>query len=280
VADRYASRLSVAAAQAALGSPLFGAIRPWLERLPRERFPTLDELNALVEPGMITGGGQPLRFVRPAPTQRGFQAQYEVRIFRTGEVPTREDNWHDLFNALAWFAFPTTKAAFNARHYDLMRQAVRERGELRGPRGTARDVLTLFDEGGMIVISCDEQLLELLRDFRWKELFCARRPQVLERMQFFVFGHALYEKALDPYKGVTAKSLLLGVRERFLSADLRARLDGIDGRAALWFLGPEALTSSRTLAPLPVLGVPGWAKNDEPAFYDDEHIFRRGYSSA
>jgi len=228
---------------------------------------------------MTTGGGQPLRFVRPLPAQRAFHSQYEVRIFRTGEVPTREANWHDLFNALAWLAFPTTKAAINSRHYQLMRQAVRERGDTRGPRGTARDVLTLFDEGGMIVISTDKELLDLLQDFRWKELFCTRRSQVVQRMEFFVFGHALYEKALEPYSGVTAKSLLLGVRERFLSADLRTRLDGIDGRAALWFLRPEALVSTRALSPLPVLGVPGWAKNDDPAFYDDEQVFRRGYQS-
>ena len=29
--------------------------------------------------------------------------------FATGEVPTRESDWHDFFNALAWCAWPRTK---------------------------------------------------------------------------------------------------------------------------------------------------------------------------
>ena len=41
---------------------------------------------------------------------------YEVHLFETGQVQTRPDNRHDLFNALAWLAFPRTKARINAMH--------------------------------------------------------------------------------------------------------------------------------------------------------------------
>ena len=65
---------------------------------------------------------------------------YEERIFRTGEVATRPGSWHDLFNALAWLAFPRAKAALNRLHHDELAR----RGD--GPaRGTVRDVATLFD---------------------------------------------------------------------------------------------------------------------------------------
>jgi hypothetical protein len=39
-----------------------------------------------------------------------------MHIGNTGEVPTRSRNWHDWFNALAWLAWPHSKAALNARH--------------------------------------------------------------------------------------------------------------------------------------------------------------------
>jgi hypothetical protein len=264
------------AMQAGLRAPLFGAVAPWLRRLPGRGFPTLEQLNTFVEPGMTAGGGAPLRFVPSPPASKDFEAQYEVRIYRTGEVATRENNWHDLFNALAWLAFPATKAAINRRHYQSMR-AMRAQGAMRGARGTARDALTLFDEGGMIVSSTHAELLELLREFRWKELFCRRRTEVLERMRFFVFGHAIFEKALEPYKGVTAKAVLLEMPPDFVAADIRTQLKALDARASAWFLSPHALTSTRNLSPLPVLGIPGWADNEDPVFYDDEQVFRRGY---
>jgi hypothetical protein len=39
---------------------------------------------------------------------------YECRIWETGEVETRPDNWHDFFNALVWLSFPQTKIAVSA----------------------------------------------------------------------------------------------------------------------------------------------------------------------
>lgn len=37
----------------------------------------------------------------------------------------RPFDWHDLFNALVWMTFPTTKAVINARHYESMAAAGR-----------------------------------------------------------------------------------------------------------------------------------------------------------
>jgi hypothetical protein len=261
------------AMRAAFSSPMFAAVAPWLVRLPAERFPSLRELNGLVGPHVKSGGGMPIRFVEP---RTAAEEPYESGIFRTGLVPTRADNWHDLFNALVWLSFPLTKALLNRRHCEEMSR----HGHDAGRRGTARDVLTLFDEGGVIVLSSDDALLELLRGFEWKELFWHRRAALERCMRFLVFGHAILEKSLEPYKGVTAKALLLQAPASLLAASVAEQLAGADDASARWFAAKEALASTRNLAPLPVLGVPGWADNEASAFYDDATVFRPGYRGA
>jgi len=254
----------------ALDAPIFTALTPLLGRLPRDRLPRHDELNALTVPEGVSGGGAPIRFVPPAAPSREFSAQYEVRIFETGEVQTRPDNWHDLFNALVWIAFPRTKAVLNRHHCEEIRA---RRGERL--RGTARDVLTLFDEGGIIVAAADPGLPALLREFRWKELFWRRRAEVLQSMRFYVFGHAIYEKALEPYAGVTAKAVIVDAAPGLLDAPLERQLSELDARAADYFSGTQALASTRNLSPLPILGIPGWEPaNAREEYYDAPSQFR------
>jgi len=254
----------------ALDAPIFAALVPLLRCLPPDRFPRYDELNALATPSVASGGGAPIRFVPPAAC-----AQYETHVFETGEVQTRPDNWHDLFNALVWLAFPRTKAVVNRHHCEEIRA---RRGERL--RGTARDVLTLFDEGGIVVAAADAELVALLRAYSWKELFWRRRAEVLRSMRFYVFGHAIYEKALEPYKGVTAKALIVDVVAGLFDAPLGQQLAELDTRAADYFSGAQALASTRTLPPLPILGIPGWdPSNDREEYYDDAAQFRPGRSN-
>lgn len=262
---------------ALLAAPLLATVRPLLARLPAERFPSLDALNALArERDVRAGGGAPVVFVPAEPGKRGaFDAQYEVRIFREGTVPTRAGSWHDLFNALAWLTFPRTKATINRLHHEEM---LRRRGAAQ--RGTARDLLTLFDEGGVIAACAEPSLAKLLAGFRWKELFWARRADVSACMRLSVFGHAIHEKALAPYKGVTAKTLVVDVGRETLALPDDALTTHLDERAAAHFAAPGALESTRSLHPLPVLGVPGWTpENEDAAFYDDVTVFRPGRTS-
>jgi len=266
---------------ALLASPWLAALHAVLRRLPAGHFPALADLNALaVERGALSGGGARLRFVPGGTKVRDFDAQYEVRVYRSGEVPTRALSWHDLFNALAWLAFPRTKAVLNRRHYEA---SSARRGEaFRGaPRGTARDVLTLFDEGGILVGCADPALAGLLRGFRWKELFWQRRAEVAARMRFHVFGHAIHEKSLAPFRGVTAKALVVAMAPEALARPVEAQVAVLDASAAEYFSGPEALGSTRLLAPLPVLGIPGWTpENADPSYYDDVTQFRPGRGAA
>jgi len=254
---------------AALAAPIFSPLRPWVSRLP-SGFPDHDDLNALAGPAMVSGGGTAIRFVAPGADREA--SRYEVRIFETGEVQTRPGSWHDLFNALVWLAFPKTKAVLNRHHRN---EIVARRGEPE--RGTARDVLTLFDEGGVIVASTDAELSALLREFRWKQLFWKRRAEVARAMRFHVFGHAIYEKALAPHKGVTAKALIVDVDPGVCDAPVERQIAELDARAAAYFSQPRSLASTRSLAPLPILGVPGWEPaNEREEYYDDASQFRPG----
>jgi len=260
---------------AGLAAPIFAALRPSLSRLDPDAFPRHDDLNALAGPAVVSGGGAPIRFVPPAPVKEP-SARYEVRIFESGEVQTRPDNWHDLFNALVWLAFPRTKAVLNRHHCEQIRTRAGER-----ERGTARDVLTLFDEGGVVVAAADATLAALLRDSRWKELFWTHRADVGRSMRFHVFGHAIYEKALEPYKGVTAKALIVDVGSELLDASEERKLADLDARAANYFSGTQALASTRSLSPLPILGIPGWEPaNEREEYYDDASQFRPARAGA
>jgi hypothetical protein len=193
-------------------------------------------------------------------------------------VQTRQRNWHDLFNALVWLTFPKAKAAINERHYLalLQRQAqTRFSSAVTGQRGTARDVNTLFDESGVIVVSADRELSGLLRGFSWKELFWKRRDEVREQMAFYLFGHGLYEKALHPYTGMTGQGLVLAVKQDFFGWPLQQRLAHIDGLVADYLVSESHCRSTRELSPVPVLGVPGWLEeNSSQAYYDNTAYFR------
>jgi hypothetical protein len=253
-----------------LASPAFATLAPLIEQLPEDHFPTLAQLNRMCdEREVVSGGGVPIEFV---PQEGKTDEPYETRVYARGKVLTRSHNWHDLFNALVWITFPRTKAAINHHHY---REMLARQGE--GLRGTPRDVLTLFDEGGVIVVSCEPELGELLRDFKWKELFWQHRAEVISAMRFFVFGHSIYEKALQPYKGITAKTVIFDVSARELERPLPQQLVTLDARLAKHFGEPKALAATEAYAPLPVLGIPGWdAHNEDERYYDDAQHFRPG----
>ena len=184
---------------------LFDPLRHWLDQLPPR--PDSAALVALAEqhPRQVASG-QRIRFVPPQDDGKA----YECRIWERGEVETRPDNWHDFFNALVWLSFPQTKNAISAAHVRAMQQP----GERRG---RVRDALTHFDECGIAVLSSQPRLLDLLRQFRWRELFGEQRPAVQRDMRFVVFGHATYEALLAPFRGLTAKAMLYAVADDWLS---------------------------------------------------------------
>lgn len=260
-----------AAARPRLAGPAFAPVAPFVERLDPARWPTLEALNALAA-GIATGRGRPLRFVPPrAPGERSLPP-YELRVARDGEVETRPENWHDLFNALAWLAWPRTKAALNARHATLLEAGGEAEARRRGP---ARDALTLFDEGGVAVATCDPAVPGLVRAHEWKALFWHRREALAARVHYLAFGHSLLEKALDPFAGIVAKTVFLEVDGGFASLAPAAQVARADALLAAHFADPGRFPTPRAMAPLPAMGIPGWHPGTaRESWYDDAEHFR------
>jgi hypothetical protein len=82
-------------------------------------------------------------------------------------------------------------------------------------------------------------------------------------MRLAVLGHAVLEKALDPWPGVTCKAVLV------------APGSDVDAAAARWLGALPDDATPRGLAVMPVFGYPGWLPgSDAPGFYDDTRYFR------
>ncbi len=89
--------------------------------------------------------------------------------------------------------------------------------------------------------SSSPALLRLIVDFEWKELFWRRRAELEARMRFFAFGHALHEKALDPYVGIVAKTVFVPVDELFFMLPEDAQVARADALAAEHFAESRAV---------------------------------------
>lgn len=256
-------------------SPMFGPLRVHAPESLPETWPELPMLQRLLErrdPPVRVASGLPLRVVPQPRRVKRAELSYEERIYARGELQIRPGSWHDLLNFLVWLSFPQAKSALNARHWAASR-ARSATGATN--RGAVEDALTLFDEGGIIVAAASAELIERLRAFEWKDLFWRRRNEIAENMRFWLFGHALYEKALHPFAGITARGVCFETDAGFLQAPPAIQLDELDRRLAAHIGDPERLTATRDLAHVPILGVPGWcADNEVESYYDNTEYFR------
>ena len=236
-------------------------------------WPGLDDYaNVLEGKGLTNARDLPLRFVAQGVKSGKLEDKYEARIYLKGEVQVRSDNWHDLLNVLVWLSFPKSKAALNCRHFLALEEMISVGRQNRGP---TQDALTLFDEGGVIVACGDSRLAQLLVNFKWKELFWVNREAVISSMKFFLFGHAIYEKALQPFTGVTGRAVIFPVAANFFSLGLKNQLQLLDQKLADFLSNPEHFNRTADLAPVPVLGVPGWnIENERESYYENEAYFR------
>jgi hypothetical protein len=221
--------------------------------------------------GLRNHRGLPIRFVEPA--QLPAQVAYEAFISDTGCVPTR-NNLHDFFNALVWLSFPATKQTLNA----LQAGQIAQHG-IRHTRGAARDTATLFDENAALFVVRDipagHELESALRQHEWQNLFIAGRTAFTTHIEVWLFGHALMEKLVSPFKAITAHAWTVRMPDEYFlmsHQSKRLRLDQMVAEQLAASSGTGIDTSR--LTPLPVMGIPGWHAAQDPAFYDDNHVFR------
>ena len=200
----------------------------------------------------------PVRFVPQTELPAGIA--YEKFIFDTGRVPTR-DNLHDFFNGLCWLRFPQTKQRLN----QLQAAEITAAG-VREVRGPVRDALTLFDENAAL-LQAPEPLWQALNARDWYRLFVTLRP-LWAQARLGLFGHALLEKLVTPYKSITAHVLCMPV-----PVALGDDLADWDAWMAQSLSAP--FLAAKPFTPLPVLGVPGWwPANEDAMYYADPGVFR------
>jgi len=239
-------------------TPPFAHLCPWSDGLAGAAWPSLDELNRLAVEGELRNARElPVRF--EAQLQRCGQRDYEAGILATGIVPTRTDNWHDLLNALTWLALPHTKRTLNAVQCLALAQHASRRSPLS-------DAATLFDESGLVLAGPDPGLAEDLLARRWRRAFVERRDD-WRQVTVLVVGHAVLEKLLTPWPGITAKCA-------YLCLPAKPNIEAVDQALASFWL-EDGIARPADLFPLPVLGVPGWwPANAGAAFYEDASVFR------
>lgn len=251
--------------------PLFEPIAALLARFIAPALPGTAELDALlreVAPRAASGSGQPIRFILPP----ADALAYEEHIFKTGEVPTRPDDWHDFFNALAWCVWPRTKAACNVLHRQERDARIAAGLPGRGPR---RDALTQFDECGIVVVSSDAEIPTLLAAHAWEEVFWSRRTRLIASTRFLVFGHGTWEQLREPFFGLCGKALYRIVDASWLALPATERQAETDAWLAEQLLDAGLLRAPRDVAPLPLLGIPGVTpENRSATYYRDTRQFR------
>nr|WP_155470848.1 DUF3025 domain-containing protein [Pseudoduganella buxea] len=218
--------------------------------------------------GLVNHQGLPLRFVPQSALPDGVA--YEEFIGATGGVPTRE-NLHDFFNGLVWLTFPLVKRQLNALQAGrIARDGI---GKSRGP---ARDAATIFDENAALLVVREggegAALVDALRSHRWREAFVQRAGMFGADAEVWLFGHALMEKLVAPYKAITAHTRIVVAADTYFTLPREERQAWIDAHVAHQLAQEELCNADFT--PLPVLGIPGWWAQQDDAFYDDTTVFR------
>jgi hypothetical protein len=210
----------------------------------------------------------PLEFAatrpRPRRARRGsvsLDALYDGSIARQRRVPCVVDSYHDLWNAIAFAAFPRSKHALHARQYRaLERWATEGAARLPSRRTREQDALTVFDEGGSVLVGEPEFFA------RWRRASAPIRVTGSESARVVLFGHALLELVGYGRPEIRSCSVFLEIDRAFrdelavewIDTRLAARIDDparferpggdgvvtLDGQGSVW-VGPPAVGDSR-----------------------------------
>ncbi|NUO48056.1 MAG: DUF3025 domain-containing protein [Polyangiaceae bacterium] len=179
--------------RALLESPLAWPLHPAATRLSDfEGIPPVRAIEAAL--GSVAG----VRFAPSAPKPRRASRRvkltpYDAAIAIEGTVPTRENNLHDLMNALVWASFPRSKRALHARQHRLVSSAGAPRSGEAQSRTPEADTLAMLDEGGLLVVVEDRSAAEATRVTRARDAEAAGELARAGRLRPVGFGHALYQ---------------------------------------------------------------------------------------
>jgi hypothetical protein len=179
-------------------SLIFSDLKLLLENSNWTDWPGCKGLLALLGKPVILSSGHTLNMCPQDETLPFPDMGYEERVYKKGIISTREQNWHDLFNALIWVLFPQTKILLNTLH---MQELEHQPGKKRTP---ARDAITHLDESGIIIASSNATYLQALKNHLWQAVFVDSRqhwfndksPVKEQTIGAFVLGMACMRKPL------------------------------------------------------------------------------------
>lgn len=248
------------------------ALLSFHQLLESPHFPTASELNNLA--ARCHSWWQGPEFKAQSSFSDDESRYYEAIISEDNTVPTREESWHDLFNALVWIQYPKTKARLNALHM----QDITAYGA--HPRTPRRNRLTHFDECGVIFaveegqLSEGNDLLAGLAHHQWERVFVEQKATWEQCIHPFIFGHANFEMLLTPFNGLTAKWLSVKVPNGFAQAGTTEQHAMLDDAMCERISELDNFLPSALLKPVPLLGIPGWHHTQDAAFYANKDYFR------
>jgi len=227
-----------------------------------KKWPTIEQYQAVFSEFSLD-----IKPVHQAHEINSFEELYEPRVYLKKELQTRTHNWHDFFNAQIWLNFPKTKKVLNSLHYSA---------SIKRPKGSNRSTLenriTQFDECGAILVSSDKALLKLIKEHEWTALFINHRHELSEKLRCIVFGHAIFEKAISPYIGMTCHCLLVE-DEKLLKQAKNKEYSAIDDYLSTKWQKEIAYNPTKFDA-FPVLGLPDYWHDQENEFYQNKQYFR------
>jgi hypothetical protein len=236
--------------------PRFLERSPWFWPLARAGqrlaghtdWPTAAELEALCAE-LGAGAGTPRLTMGPNVDKRDkrlegrvrLEALYDARIALRGEVPTRERDWHDLFNVLCFATFPRIKHALHTRQYEALSRRVDPHAATLPPtRSREQDALTLFDEGGVVVVASPTRVAALaaaaaeLPEASADALAVAIEAMpASEPLAVIPVGHALYEHLVEGLMMPGARAMLLPLDGPWPSSEVELLARADQGFAAV-----------------------------------------------
>ncbi|WP_199608874.1 DUF3025 domain-containing protein [Flocculibacter collagenilyticus] len=231
---------------------------------------TPKQLTELLQPNTKTLSEHHIQF-EPQPEVWTDSRYYEKYIYETGNVPTRPENWHDIFGALIWCLFPNTKALINKLHVeDIDTYGMKA-------RTAKRNAITLLDECGVIcAVSSDQhKVKQHLQQHRWLEGFYGNKSEWGSTIQPFMFGHANYEMGTKPFIGLTGKVLFVSVEDTFWQHSRNIQYQILDNHLMTLINEKDILASNSSFSPMPLLGIPGWhSEVQDEHFYKNTNYFR------
>lgn len=255
----------------------------WLEREPYRAWlpgfrdsvaelagwPAPGEYDRLVEPARVRSSPVNLPCFVDFDARRVRAAGgYEAWVAATRSVPSRARDWHDFFSMSVWAHLPRVRWALNRLHVNADPRVA----DPRNGRTAVQNVAAQFDESGLIVASSDPEVLADLSALAFKRVFWERRASLPVTTRFIAVGHGSLESLLHPHFALVGKALLLPLSSP-PPEDPAALFDVVDelaaGAVASWDRTLPAL------APVPLLGIPGWSPQQTSEFYDNARYFRQ-----